>query len=174
MPSTQREYQFRRGTAAYTTGFIIPHATLEKISREACSEQHKARFGNDLVYALQWHVERFVYELMPMRDPKHPGCYFFGISFFPYSKARQGDSTYEKLSCLSEEAKANWYERYGKHSGIPLGGISADNRANFLPDEMYKVLCANKELWYLVEAVPTIQEVLAQLGVPVNARKIKS
>ncbi|KAK7026227.1 hypothetical protein R3P38DRAFT_2948415 [Favolaschia claudopus] len=165
MPS-DRQYELRRGVTVYATGFVFTHNQLEQI----------ARGNSDLVFALMWHVERYKYEIIPLYDGNVRQEYLFATSFFPYvKKHKDGDSIYQRLSSLSEEDQATWYERtrrhtpskrYGKYADVPL--TDCEKRticypthvavASFLRSEVSRVISRNRDLWDLVEPIPTLQE----------------
>ncbi|KAK7026218.1 hypothetical protein R3P38DRAFT_2948331 [Favolaschia claudopus] len=183
MPS-DRQYELRRGVTVYATGFVFTHNQLEQIARGACDEQFRMKNGgnSDLVFALMWHVERYKYEIIPLYDGNVRQEYLFATSFFPYvKKHKDGDSIYQRLSSLSEEDQATWYERYGKYADVPL--TDCEKRticypthvavASFLRSEVSRVISENKDLWDLVEPIPTLQETMAQFAAYVNAPRAR-
>ncbi|KAK7063571.1 hypothetical protein R3P38DRAFT_2819150 [Favolaschia claudopus] len=118
--------------------------------------------SSDLVFALMWHVERYKYEIMPLYDGNVREGYLFATSLFPYVKKHidkdDTDSIYQRLSSLSDEHQATWYDRYGKYADVAL--TDCEKRtiryythlavAAFLRSEMSRVISENKDLWDLV------------------------
>ncbi|KAK7063582.1 hypothetical protein R3P38DRAFT_5098 [Favolaschia claudopus] len=125
---------------------------------------------------------RYKYEIIPLYDGNVRQGYLFATSFFPYfEKHKDGDSIYQRLSSLSEEDQATWYDRYGKYADVPL--TDCEKRtipyythlavASFLRSEVSRVISENKDLWDLVEPIPTLQETIAQFAACVHARRTR-